>query len=97
MRYLALSNQEGQILPDMPTLPKENRHNSNQITPTCNELTNSSGKIRLHKLKKRQHHRLRTAAPPQFSRQSLKRFPPPRIPCAMPKKNDPVHSHNTGS
>ncbi|NYH18647.1 hypothetical protein GGD41_005875 [Paraburkholderia bryophila] len=100
MKFATAFDDERQIFPHMPALPKKNRHNGNKVTPASGKNAHSSRQIRLHQLKKRQHHRPRqgisATSPAQLLSEPLKRLPPARIPCTVPKQNKPMHSHTRG-
>jgi hypothetical protein len=94
MRRTANVEHRRQIPPDMPTLPKKNRHNSNNRTPLSHVRSNGRNEIRLHQFKKRQRNRpggaMRT---PHLLSEPNKRLSPARIPSPMPKQNHPMHRH----
>jgi hypothetical protein len=89
-----------QILPNMPTLPKKNRHNGHNRTPVGDKIPHGGGQIRLHQLKKRQQNRpsvgIRPASSPQLTGEPLKRLAPAHIPRAMPEQHHPMCSHDKG-
>jgi hypothetical protein len=92
MRRAALIQDDGQIPPHMPTLPKKNRHNGNNRSAAGNLLRNSRWQIRRHQLKKRERNGPSgiAAQNPQPPCKALKRLSPPRIARPVSKKHHPM-------
>ncbi len=95
IRAAALIKNHRQITPNMPTLPKKNRHNADNGSTCCDLSSHSLRQTRRHKLKKRQRNRP-SGLPAQLKQpgaQPLERLGPARISRAMRKQHHAMRSH----